>query len=304
MAIASVKEDFQVRRGGIKGALGLQSDLKITKSYTRRFLVQTSAMSDGPHLVQTAPGIPRIFDPHPEDGAAYVVGIDPQPRREEPMIWDVIVTYSSDLPTPPPPDGNGNPVDNPALRPTRYGMGQMIVSRVVDKDRNGNPIVNAAGQKFIPPVEIEHYIQVITVEKDESGLAWGVADNVGSVNSNGFSIAGHPFQAGQVRLAGVRQSSFWENNFLWFDTVYEFHYDPLGWQKHVLNQGTVKRVAAAGGSLSPGAPGVTLQVITDKYGVPLNHPVNLDKNGQQLPDGATPVYLDFDVYKQVPFNNY
>ena len=294
MSVLSVKEDFQARESGTK-----LSQEKATTTHKRRWVVVTSSVNDdGAVVLGTAPGLPKPYDKHPNDANSFATSIDAKPRQNSPTIWDVVVGYSSDVPSPKPNNPNGSPSTNPTVRPPKYSLGYTTLSKVLEydfrsEDADGNPTgyppLNSAGERFDPPLEFDQYLPVIGVEMVCDFFAISLADWCGTINANTFHINGHtyrPFTA----LARIRQSPFFEGGVSYWTTNYEFTINKGTWLVKPLDQGTRKRVKGPSGSLYAGdAHFVT---IVDAYGQPFNHPVNLNGAGEPLAPGASPVFLD------------
>lgn len=115
-------------------------------SFARRF-VCTQPRDDTPTLWTVEVGftpLPRGEDPtytlgSPLQAAATITGPPAQ-------VW-----------LPPVLSGTGF---HPVRGPARYRIEQRTVTRIVEADRDGNPIVNSAGQPFDEPVEEEYELEV------------------------------------------------------------------------------------------------------------------------------------------------
>lgn len=106
-----------------------------------------------------------------------------QPRSDTPTLWHVAVRFA---PLPPGQDPTftlGSPMLPPAIisgpgphpwsppvlagtgfhpvrEPAKYWIDQRTVTRIVEEDRDGNPIVNSAGQPFDEAIEEERELEV------------------------------------------------------------------------------------------------------------------------------------------------
>ncbi len=308
MAVTSVKEDFQVRQGEQKVTPG--SSLSKSTTYQRRFVVQTSDQNDGPAIVMAAAGIPRPFDTYTSgndsDSTAQCISIRPIPRSQEPMLWDVVCNYSTQLPS---GGGGNNGGKTPPDRPTKYGMSFTTITRIIVQDYSNPPraILNSAKQQFHPPLEQEIYLPVVTAQKYEDQLLVGKARAYnGTVNSEEFSINGLILPP-EVALFRMRQAPYFELGQSYWDTTYEFTLNWDGWDASPLDQGTLQNKNSK------------LQTITDQFGLPVNQPVNLDGNGNKLDPTKDPVFFNgpnsqgigtpghpapFVVHRRMKFDNY
>lgn len=333
MSVLGWVEDFKGRKGSGKISLSPQ---KFVRTYTRHFIVRTSSVLDGPLTVLLAAGLPQRYEWYVSgndiDLAAFCIEGTATPRSDHPTVWDAVFEYTTDIPTPDQPNDPNNPANpnNPASDPTkrgtRYGMSYVTISKVLEKDAvTGIGVTNSAGEKFDPPLEREIYLTVLTCQRNEARLFVTLAQGnlSGYVNQNDFTIRGNKIVAGTA-LARVRQTQIFESGVVngagkpasYFDTTYEFTINPDGWAIAPLDQGSRKRV--------PGKPGEQIYqgdskpvAITDAFGQPLNHLVNLDGFGRQAGPLDPPVYLDgthkfpgngqtfdngpFHSYPQTPF---
>jgi hypothetical protein len=287
MAIVSVLEDYQAREADDKMSLNLQA-VQIVSIYKRRFVVQTSDRTVGGKAVKTAVGIPKPYDAYPDDAGAWCNEIDAKPRSGHPTCWDVVVSYTSQLPSPNNSGGGGG--KSPTSRPRSYGEGFVVKTKVLERDlMTKKTVVNSAGEKFDPPIEYDALLPVYTITTYES--EFGQNDYLsGCVNTNSFTINSVIDVPNYCGLARVRQTPAFEGgNPYWINTI-EITVDPDGWGTAPLDQGTRKIVPGASGQVYAGdAKFVT---ITDPFNQPLNHPINLDGNGQPLAPNSAPQFID------------
>ncbi len=305
MAVTSVKEDFQARGGNTSISGGGTASSKATTTYTRRFVVQTSDVNDGPQIVKSATGVPKPYSSYSSgndiDHTAQVLSIDAKPRNNAPTVWDVVVQYSTDAPQPPDSGGGKDPVNKPTDRPTKYSLNTQTVTRAITTDPiTGRAIVNSAGDAFHPTPEAEYYLTQITVQRVEDILMFQTAmTTVGRINAAPFTIHGTPVPKHQARLMSLAQSPFFENGLEYWDTSYVVLIDPNGWDVNLLDQGLRKQVRnAADGSYK-------VYVITDPLGVAVNAPVNLDGAGGVLAAGAAPKFVGpFNFQNETNFDSF
>lgn len=292
MSVLSAKEDFQARESGTK-----LSEKKATTTHKRRWIVQTTTVTDSGAIALSAAGLPKPYDKHPDDSSCFAIEISAKPRAGHPTVWDVVVTYSSDQPNQD-PGKPGDPSKDPTLLPTRYALSYTTITRALDRDyfkedANGNPIgdpiVNSVGEYFDPPLESDQYLPVIIVEKNCDFFASTLSDWSGAINENQLIINGRPFKP-YTALCKIRQTPFFQNNVPYWTTNYEFTINKGTWLRTPIDRGTRKRVPGPNGSLYES--GATFVRLADAFGQPFNTPQFLDGTGKPLATNLPPVYLD------------
>lgn len=178
---------------------------------------------------------------------------------------------------------------------------------------NSIPITNSAWVQFDPPPEADYSRLGITITRNHSVfptvLMGKYQDVVNSdnflINLNGFVLRVPKFAAKMQSISGSREyadeSPFWR-------VRYELHLDLFrGWRVDLLDRGfvTTKENSDSEVAQSPGdfptETSVNVHNIIDDKGLPMNTPVMLDGQGNQLPSAGTPSYLRYAIYQERPF---
>jgi hypothetical protein len=158
-------------------------------------------------------------------------------------------------------------------------------------DRDGNAVLNSAGDAFESPPERDQYrtvtkITVNQVSYDDQ-YARSLQDNI-----NNDSFAGADPRT--LKIAKITSVPHWAAGYgqVW-RTTYEIHYDPKGWTRKILDMG-YKQIDDSSGQLVP---------ILLKDGSKPSSACMLDGSGHYIPD-PTPndaVQLEFHVYNEISF---
>lgn len=290
MAIVSVEEVKGKRSGSI--------DQMWRRTYTRVWRVQTDDPATGTIAVRTAvdPNFPtdplrRIPSPGntydtgvEHDYGAFAGPIEVQEETEDGKSWLVTVTYS-------PYDMSQFGPDPTAWLP-RIQFGSQKYEKAVDKDQNGNPVTNSAGDPFADPITIDDTRDIITVTRNELvatfdlSLASQFRDKVNLNPWNGFD-------AKTVKCSSIVTSEprYDSNNQVWtYEVQYVFEINRDTWKAKPLDQGFTY--------LSGGVR----KIFQDGDGQRVDEPKLLDGSGGKLASGGTPVYLSLDVYPAVDFS--
>lgn len=172
-------------------------------------------------------------------------------------------------------------------------------TKAIYEDINGEAIVNSAGDYFDPPVEIEEFRPVATVQTNvvAGTLPFNIMDFMGRINSSVFTFAGQSVPAESARIVVLdlgedkRASNVSYNVF-----TYAIEFNPDTYVLRVLDQGFRRQ----------GAIFVEDILIEDADGnrARPSSQVLLDGAGDILenPSPATAEFRPFDVYESIDFH--
>ena len=260
---------------GRSGKWAIQANQHI-REYTVVYRCQTTIESDGPYTVLT--GLPTLGSAHPQDSGALLKDIQVNQSSSEPFVFVANLTYSSAVdPT--------EITEDPLLRPYEYSYNVEAVTKVVEKDKDGAPIMNSAKERFDdPPVEEEEYRLVVSVTRNESTYPLTTLTNYqGRVNS----FAWNGGDARTWLLRNISANRVVEQQTVYYRVSYEFVYNGNTWDRYILDRGF--------STLSGG----NRKQILDSQGIPISKPHLLDGSGAKT---STPKYLTFKTKKEADFN--
>lgn len=248
---------------------------KRERTYSRTYLVITdSAAEEG---VIGAPGF-SIDDPHPSDAGAICTNISAQCTDEDGKGWAVVVEFGPGEETP------ENPLDAPVKRSGGFNIGP---EQPMDKDVNGKPVVNAAGDPFLEAITREEARGFLKFVRNEASPPVAL-QNAYTNAINRDSFQGAPRET--VRCSGITWEEEHDKDYgTYYVVSYEFEFRPQGWKRKVLNAGLRELVA-----------GKRKQILVQ--GNPVNDPVCLSRTGQKLNPGVPPIYLEFEPYQKLSFS--
>ena len=280
MAI-TVNERFEGRTSKI--------GLYLKRDHVRQFVAESSA-SERSWAVAQASGVPSLGDAHPEDGVALCVDIDVKPNGA-PNVWAISCKYTNDL-----PDDTIDDDDPTSIR-TKSSWSFEDISRFVGQDRDENPILNTAGDRYEEPIEVVDSFPTLTITKNRGSFNASTAFSYNnSVNSDTYRGA----EPGTLRVR-ITATEEWTNDAPYWATSYVFRYNPLGWQPKILEAG-LYQLNAAGDRIPCTVRG---QSASDSE--PVEHPVPLDIAGLQidpttLTNTPSPViYTTWNVIPELPY---
>jgi hypothetical protein len=217
MAVTNVNEIWEGRRGS-------QDDAYVVE-FVRVFRVFTNSMSDGSLAVRTAVDpvsgltIPALYTSYSGANEVYIGStvqkVESLQDSGNPFAWTVTVTYSTLTKDP----FLNNP--NPLQRLPEISWSLANFSRAIDVDLLGVPIVNSAGQRFDPPIEVDDSRQVLTYIRNESTYDPHVAKTyINAINTDTF-LGFEPYAALIKNIGAVRS---FENNVVFYRVTYEIHF--------------------------------------------------------------------------------
>ena len=264
--------------------------LYLKRDHSRSFVAQTDN-SEGSYAVSLATGVPRLGDAHPEDPASLCVSVDAKPKNGEPEVWSVSCKYTNDL-----PDDTIDDDDPTSIRKkSSWSFEEHI--RAVGQDRDDNPIINTAGDRYDEPLEVVDSLPTLTITKNKNSFnAQTAFDYNNSVNSDTFRGA----EPGTLRVR-ITATEEWKGDSAYWATTYVFKYNPNGWQPTILESGMYQKV------LSSRVP-CYIKGETPHDSEPVTHPVPLDADGAQIDPTTfsnTPspiVYTQWDVLPELPYS--
>lgn len=227
-----------------------------------------------------------------ERDLCYCNGIETQETDvegdEDGVDWIVTATYGVWN-----PDKTESPLDEPPDLSWSFASYNRLADRAYDDEGNlAVPIVNTAGDPFDPPTEIDDPRPVLTVVVNlpypqgySPARAYAYRN---AVNADEFFSV----PPGYVKaVPPVAQRLYHPECGFYWKVTYEFHFNPDGWLRTILNQGTRQLNAAGDGYAS----------ILTETGQLATDPVPLDQDGRALGPGDDPLFLDFAVYPVKPF---
>jgi hypothetical protein len=232
-----------------------------------------------------------LYGAYPGDVSAQLRSITVR-DTEWPMCWEAEVEWSSETleqanqPSPP-PGGSG-----PPGKPRTIAWSTETVTEIIDKDFNGNWISNSADEAFETPAEREHIRLIINITKNLATINVPDIANNYLRRTNSSSWSG--FAPGEVFFREFSATQQHEQGVSYWATTWVFVQDYRGWRLSLLDAGPNYR--------DLNDPTI-LRAFTDpdsrqRQNVGLLNGID----GEPLPTGGTPVFLDFTMYGTADFN--
>ena len=166
--------------------------------------------------------IPTILDRHPTNSTLKCRNLSAaQESGNDGKFWQVTANYDNNISE---EDEQDAQQEDPLQRAPKYRIEWGQYTKILERDIDGLPIQNTAGDKFDPPLEDEDSRLVVTVTRNESASAFnsivGLAyDYKNTVNSDTF--LGQP--PGSWRMMPILTGDIQtENDISYYQVTYAF----------------------------------------------------------------------------------
>lgn len=279
-----------------------EANFSLTKHrFTRHFLVECSSVADGPVIVTSAIGLPRLGQRYLFGNElhrfARVIDISPKRKAENSPLWEVSVDYE----TPDPKDGEqkDGQSENPTIElpevSTSFEDFELPITKFYNIDTEEIQAPKASnGEIYDPPLMRRESRLVLTISRNEDLYSPHPATSIlyqNCVNSDRFWSAA----PGQVICKGItaaRQTKQLANGsvFAYLKVSYTFQFART-WDLEQLDHGNFYK-----DDMAPDAPKI---FFTSVEGFPIKG--LLDGAGGKLPDGEDPVYQIYRPYRRLPY---
>lgn len=263
-----------------RGGVGVDEQKPNKVSYSVPYTLEYDGAGDQDGLaLREAAGLPQIGDACPFDPSARAVSRRFALEGDGWALASCVVEFSNEAPA---------ESDNPLARPVKISFRAQRWQRPIDRDIDGEPIINSAGDRLInvPPADDSRPVVVISrnLASFDMSTALQYAD---AVNSDTF-LGAAPGKLKIQEMAAEQQTegdvTFWA-----FTCTIEGRED--GWLLKVKDAGLYET----------GGAGDKPKAITTDQGVDVAQPVFLDGDGKILARGSETVDLEFEIYRSLPF---
>lgn len=274
----------QKREGG--GSVSSSGGIPVLNE-TYHYIVQTNDKATTRlNVLYSTPNLPRAGQSVSAYGLAVCTSVDAVRRRDNPYIWDVTATYSSEV-------EEGQDSQDPNTTPTEwvpiYETKFERLQEVVTKDQSDVAVANSAGQPFQTGLTIGRFIPVWEFFQFEASTVTDeqIIERNETVNSATFKG-----RAAKSLLLTVISSKvgFYYGVRLRL-TNYSIKYNSKLWTHKRLDVGTV---FVEGGERKPYLDDDNKTVILG----------GLDGSGAKVAAGDPPAVLEFDIYQELNFSTF
>ncbi len=186
---------------------------------------------------------------------------------------------------------------DPLARPIDYHTEVEPFSEVIEEDKDGNPLLNAAGHEFTDIPEEQGFYDVLVATKNLADLAAVVAlQNQYRYSTNTDVFYGAPARHAKIDAIPSGQL-ITEGATSYYRVQIRITFRHKPWDKKYLNQGFQVK------DTNPGSPtfGKTDRAV-DFNGKPTPEPVLLEPDGSRLPENTVGNYREFRVRREVAYS--
>jgi hypothetical protein len=268
------------------------------RRYSRIFQVFTDHPQDGPWVASSHPDIPRLhfpyITPNEYDLLAICVDVAPKQNEESPEIWEVncsfetpdAITMGESAPGPSQGTSPGGQSPPPTDDPPKVSYNANRFTEPVDKDKDGDPIVNTAGDRITGLVKdasrpiLRIVRKLRTFDADQFDTYANTVNDAPWKGREARTYKCEPITADRDQRAGV---------FFWLAT-FSFSYNEDTWDYRYYNAGFNE------------LRGGIKRLIKDAHGQTYSEPSFLKLNGEELAVGGTPVLFQKRVYQEKNFS--
>lgn len=252
------------------------------RTYTRAFKFRVDNQTDDAWEVGSHPDSPRIGQAFRDAWCISVTPACTDPWKG----WTVTAEYSSER------EMNEDPTQD-AMQ-IRVYTEQFQKPAVFDK--NGEKIVNSAGDPFDPPLMMDDSRRVISLVRNVAAYPSWVLSYQDAVNSDSFTVRGITYAAGVGKVQSVSISDGQiRNGYQFYTLEVLIHLQKNGWILQPLDVG-FRELDYAGTSL--------INILNPGDNERPAAPVPLDGSGRALANPSTTnnVLLSYSVYDTQPFS--
>lgn len=201
------------------------------------------------------------------------------PKAENDTFWKVAVEFAS-----------REKVNNPLNDPPTIELVFAQSEKLLERDINGKALRNSVGDRFDDVITREDSQPILRITRNEpvSQALFGVdfRDTINRTTWMGAPRRTVKFQPPTLR------SQYDANIGVYFEKSYEFKFSDETWRFILLNQGYYEK------------NGTDRVRILDKNGDPMQTPLALSQAGEVLEEGESPVFLEFDGYREITFPDF
>jgi hypothetical protein len=279
MAIVSVKEIHDDRGGDV--SVGKKS----VRKHVRRFRVITNSPYDGSYEVLSAPGLPRLGSLHPSDVRAFANHAKADNDAKSKFLWYVTVDYTTER------ERSENPLSDPAAIEWDSDTTQEIFT----KDRQGNYILNSAGDVYADPVKGDKSNWTIVIAKNLAMVPFWIDNYRDAVNSDTVMVDGIVYAPDKLKVKKLHVSKWQMRNDIWYRELQLTLKTSDSWKKVVLDHGLHCK--------DPSDSSKRIRCTLDDGRTPATKSVLLDGSGNKLanPSPSTAVANTHEIYNPLPF---
>jgi len=238
--------------------------------------------------------VPQKGDHYPGDDFLRVVKRTVK-TYQGPFVYEVTCNYLHRW------GGGDEEAEDPLIKKPEISWLSAVTNEPIDRDIEGNAVMNSAGEAFDPPITKEFNDLVLRYVRNERNFNQRRASEYkGAISSDSFL----GFAEGTVMCTVFDgQKIYDEKRGDYYQVTYEFQIRFDGWKRKIFDKGFGEYL----GKNEDGSP--DWREILDKDGHKISEPAYLNGSGKKLPGETNLVHylknavkLEFDLYRKKPFS--
>jgi hypothetical protein len=171
-----------------------------------------------------------------------------------------------------------------------------FVEEIYDQDSAQQPVLNSAGDPFVPGLVRDAPRLLMTIQQNEQTWNGALSLQYGNkINSNTWQGAAPR----TVKIQSVGATLLWDKTWgKYYKTNWEFAWCPATWDRKVLDAGYYELKGDLDGDSN-----ITQNhsPILDAQGMPITVPQPLNSDGTKMSQGGSPHWITFKPYQAIPF---
>lgn len=276
MAVTDFDEIHRGRGGSdqIKGRA-------VHMQYVRVFRAKTNSNDDEAETVLTYKDCPLLGSPYQQNMKARCIKRTARNETFSKRVWIVSCTY----------DTEREWKENPLQDPVQITWNTEQFQSIAVEDKDGNAVLNSAGDGFDPPAEKDDSRWSVMVQKNVDAVPSWILNYRDAVNSNAFGLDGIAVGVRQAKMQAITIGPWQFRNDIAFRVLTLKIQLRGSWLLKLLNAGFRYK------------DGADRKLCLNDDETEVTAPVNLAADGSQIanPTAANAIFLTFNVYNEQTF---
>lgn len=183
-------------------------ELSGAREYERVVRVISDDPNESPAAVRAA--VTPLGTAYFADAAAFCKNRSARRIDESRLVWEVTATFAT-IENEEEPD--------PLNRAPKIRWTSQLITKPVLKDRNGNAVVNSAGDYFDPPVEAEFVRWTANIQFNATTIPANLRQYAGAISSGPITIDGEAVAAERAKVTGLDISDVLVENDIFYRSI-------------------------------------------------------------------------------------
>ncbi|MBI3866826.1 MAG: hypothetical protein HY290_33520 [Planctomycetia bacterium] len=202
-------------------------DEQMREETIERYVLEMSDVKDGKKQIREA--LPKLapYEPHPTEKDLYVASFWPVRQQPGANVWDLEITYSSEVNLP----------QNPLLEPMEWTVDTDVEEEPSFRDVDGRPYLTTAGSLIEATNDVPHVVLAGSKKIATNWPDWLLTYG-GAVNIDDVRIKGKTWPAGTLKCTKIKigKDEVSESGVAFCALDLELSHHRNGWQLETPNR--------------------------------------------------------------------